>query len=90
MEHRRLGGSGRTFVYSPLLTREKYVTQVLRDVKDNLFGSSMKKMLSFFVQSEELSEAELQEILSMIAPGDEPASDTSMNPEMKIQWCTTY
>lgn len=90
VEHRQLGGSGRTFVYSPLLTREKYVTQVLRDVKDNLFGSSMKKMLSFFVQSEELSEAELQEILSMISTDDKPASDTSMNPEMKIQWCTTY
>ena len=90
VEHRRLGVSGRTFVYSPLLTREKYVTQVLRDVKDNLFSSSMKKMLSFFVQSEELSEAELQEILSIIAPDDEPASATSMKPEMKIQWCTTY
>ena len=66
VEHRRMGGSGRTFVYSPLLTREKYVTQVLRDVKDNIFGSSMKKMLSFFVQSEEISEDELQEILDMI------------------------
>ena len=66
------------------------MTQVLRDVKDNLFGSSMKKMLSFFVQSEELSEAELQEILSMISTDDKPVSATSMNPEMEIQWCTTY
>lgn len=66
VEHRRMGGSGRTFVYSPLLTREKYVTQVLRDVKDSIFGSSMKQMLSFFVQNEEISEAELQEILDMI------------------------
>jgi hypothetical protein len=50
----------------------------------------MKNMLSFFVQSEELSVAELQEILSMIAPDDRPDSATSMNPEMEIQWCTTY
>lgn len=66
VEHRRVGGNGRTFVYSPLLTREKYVTQVLRDVKDNVFGSSVKKMLSFFVQNEEIDEAELREIISMI------------------------
>lgn len=66
VEHKRMGGSGRTFVYSPLLTRERYVTQVLRDVKDNIFGSSVKKMLSFFVQNEEIDEQELAEILSMI------------------------
>ena len=66
VEHRRVGGSGRTFVYSPLLTRERYVTQVLRDVKDNIFGSSVKKMLSFFVQSEEIDEEELREILEMV------------------------
>lgn len=66
VEHRKVGGTGRTFVYSPLLTREKYVTQVLRDVKDNIFGSSVKKMLSFFVQSEDISEAELREIIDLI------------------------
>ena len=66
VEHKRMGGSGRTFVYSPLLTRERYVTQVLRDVKDNIFGSSVKKILSFFVQNEEIDEQELAEILSMI------------------------
>ncbi len=66
VEHRRMGGSGRTFVYSPMLTREKYVTQVLRDVKDTIFGSSVKKMLSFFVQNEDINEQELAEILSII------------------------
>lgn len=66
VEHRRLGGNGRTFVYSPLLTRERYVTQVLDDVKENIFGSSVKKMLSFFVQHEDIDEAELAEILQMI------------------------
>ena len=90
VEHRRLGGSGRTFVYSPLLSREKYVTQVLRDVKDNLFGSSMKKMLSFFVQTEELSMADLQEILSLISPSDEAESNTTINAETTIQWFTTF
>lgn len=71
VEHRRLGGNGRTFVYSPLLTRERYVTQVLDDVKENIFGSSVKKMLSFFVQHEDIDEAELAEIFQMINNNDQ-------------------
>lgn len=66
VEHRRVDGTGRTFVYSPLLTRERYVTCVLRDVKDTMFGSSMKKMISFFVQNEDISDDELREILELI------------------------
>ena len=67
VEHRRVDGTGRTFVFSPLLTRERYVTCVLRDVKDTIFGSSVKKMLSFFVQNEDISDEELCEILELIA-----------------------
>lgn len=66
VEHRRLDGTGRTFVYSPLLTRDRYVKFVLQDVRDNIFGSSVKKMLSFFVQNEEISDEDLREILNMI------------------------
>ena len=66
VEHRRVDGTGRTFVYSSLLTRERYVTCVLRDVKDTMFGSSMKKMISFFVQNEDISDDELREILELI------------------------
>ena len=67
VEHRRVDGTGRTFVFSPLLTRERYVTCVLRDVKDTIFGSSVKKMLSFFIQNEDISDEELCEILELIA-----------------------
>ena len=67
VEHRRVDGTGRTLVFSPLLTRERYVTCVLRDVKDTIFGSSVKKMLSFFVQNEDISDEELCEILELIA-----------------------
>ena len=63
---RLFDGTGRTFVYSPLLTRERYVKFVLQDVRDTIFGSSVKKMLSFFVQHEEISDEELREILDMI------------------------
>lgn len=71
VEHRRVDGTGRSFVYSPLLTRERYVTCVLRDVKDTMFGSSMKKMLSFFVQHEDISDDELREILELVNDTDD-------------------
>ena len=66
VEHRRLDGTGRTFIYSPLFTRERYVKCVLQDVRDNIFGKSVKKMLSFFVENEEISDEELREILELI------------------------
>ena len=72
VEHRRIDGTGRTFVFSPLLTRERYVTCVLRDVKDTLFDSSVKKMLSFLVQHEDISDEELQEILELINDTNDP------------------
>jgi predicted transcriptional regulator len=71
VEHRRVDGTGRTFVYSPLLTRERYVTCVLRDVKETMFGSSVKKMLSFFVQNEDINDDELREILELINDTDD-------------------
>ena len=64
--HRLIEGTGRTFVYSTLLTRERYVKCVLQDVRDTIFGSSVKNMLSFFVQHEEISDEELREILKLI------------------------
>jgi predicted transcriptional regulator len=66
VEHRRREVVGRTFCYSPTLSREKYITHVLDDVKDTLFGSSAKRLVSFFVQNEELSDDDLREIIEMI------------------------
>lgn len=66
VEHRKKEGTGRTFYYSPMLSRDKYITHVLNDVKDTLFGSSAKQFCSFLIQNEELSDEDLQEILSLI------------------------
>ena len=66
VEHHRKDVTGRTFYYSPMLTREKYTTQVLNDVKNTLFGNSAKRFCSFLIQNEELSESDLKEILSLI------------------------
>jgi len=66
VEHRRKAGTGRTFCFSPMLTREKYITQVLQDVKDSLFGNSAKRLFSFLIENEELSDEDLHEIVEMI------------------------
>ena len=68
VEHRKKEETGRTFCYSPMLSREKYVSQVVNDVKDTLFGSSTKKFCSFLIQNEELTDEELKEILELIDP----------------------
>ena len=66
VEHKKKEETGRTFYYSPMLTREKYTTQVLNDVKTTLFGNSAKRFCSFLIQNEELSDEDLKEILALI------------------------
>lgn len=66
VEHKRKEETGRTFFFSPMMSREKYITHVLNDVKDTLFGSSTKRLCSFLIQNDELSEEDLQEILALI------------------------
>jgi predicted transcriptional regulator len=66
VEHYKKAETGRTFYYSPMLSREKYITHILKDVKDTLFGSSAKNLCSFLIQNEELSDEDLQEILALI------------------------
>jgi predicted transcriptional regulator len=66
VEHKRKEETGRTFFYSPMMSREKYITHVLNDVKDTLFGSSTKRLCSFLIQNDDLSEEDLREILALI------------------------
>ena len=66
VEHHRKDVTGRTFYYSPMLTREKYTTQVLNDVKSTLFGNSAKRFCSFLILNEDLSNEDLREFLELI------------------------
>lgn len=63
---KRKSGSGKTFVYSPLLTRERYRRLVVDDVKDTFFGGSVKSLVSFFAEEEELSLEDINEILTIL------------------------
>ncbi len=66
VEHKRKAETGRTFYFSPMLSREKYIAHVVGEVKDTLFGSSAKSFCSFLIQNEDLSDEDLQEILCLI------------------------
>jgi len=63
---KRKGSTGKTFVYSPLMTRERYRRQVMNDVKDTFFGGSVKSLVSFFAEEDELTPEDINEILTII------------------------
>lgn len=63
---KRKGSSGKTFVYSPLMTRERYRRIVMEDVKDTFFGGSVKSLVSFFAEEDELTQDDINEILTIL------------------------
>ena len=63
--HKQEGG-GKTFVFTPLLSREAYTNRVMKEVKSTFFAGSLKSMLSFFAKQEEVSDEDLAEIVEMI------------------------
>jgi len=63
---KRKGGSGKMFVYSPLLTRERYRRLVMDDVKNTFFGGSVKSLVSFFAEEDELTQEDVNEILAIL------------------------
>lgn len=56
----------KTLVFMPRITRDSYANRVMKDVKNSLFAGSLKSMLSFFAQNEEVTEDELQEIIALL------------------------
>lgn len=64
VEHKK--GTGKLLIYSPLITKVKYRSQVMEEVKDDFFGNSFKSMFSFFVREEHLTAEEIQELIDQI------------------------
>ena len=64
VEHKK--GTGKLLIYSPLITREKYRSQVMEEVKDDFFGNSFRSMFSFFVREEHLTAEEIQELIEQV------------------------
>ena len=63
---KRKSSTGKTLLYSPLLTRERYRRMVMDDVKDTFFGGSAKSLVSFFAEEDELTQDDIDEILTLL------------------------
>ena len=64
VEFRKL--SGKTHTYYPLISKESYTNQVMKDVKESFFGGSGSSLVKFFVEKEKLSESEIRELIEII------------------------
>ena len=57
---------GKTFFFRPLVSHEDYRRRVMSEVKDSFFGGSVSSLVRFFVKEEEIDDAELKEVMSLI------------------------
>lgn len=64
VEFRKL--SGKTHTYYPLISKDNYTNQVMKDVKESFFGGSGSSLVKFFVEKEKLSDSEIKELIEII------------------------
>ena len=77
---KKQGEGSKTLVFFPRISREVYANRVMKDVKNSIFAGSMKSMLSFFAQNEEVSEEDLEEMIEMIKKT--PSSRPPLTPPL--------
>lgn len=65
---------GNTFRFTPLISLADYRKQDVASIKRKYFGNSLSTMISYFAKEENLSNAELDEIIQIIK------SEKSDNP----------
>ena len=57
---------GNVYRYFPIVKREDYQKHAMKDIVSQYFDNSYLRMLAFFAKEQNLSEAELNEILNII------------------------
>ena len=57
---------GKTFFFRPLITQNEYRKRVVKDVKNTLFGGSMRSLVNFFVKEEKIPDDEIKDLLNLI------------------------
>jgi len=62
---------GKTYRYFPALEQEEYRKSTFRRLLDNYFGGSPRQLLSYFVEEEDVSPEELDDILEEIRKKEE-------------------
>ena len=58
---------GKTHEYFPIVSREEYAGSGVRSLMQRYFGGSPKKLVSFLMQKEKLSEKELSDLLKSLS-----------------------
>lgn len=61
---------GTTYRYSAAVSQKQYNNKVVKPLLKGLFGNSIKNVVAFFAQEEEISREELKEIIDMIDKKD--------------------
>ena len=61
---------GSTYRYSAAISKKDYTNKFVKPLLTGLFGNSMKNVVSFFAEQEEISLEELKEIVKMIEKKD--------------------
>ena len=57
---------GKTFFFRPLITQNEYRKRVVKDVKNTLFGGSLRSFVNFFAKEEKIPDDEIQDLLNLI------------------------
>jgi len=57
---------GNVYQYFPLIGRDAYQKHAMKDIVSQYFDNSYPRMLAFFAKEQNLSEAELSEIINLI------------------------
>lgn len=58
--------SGKTFIYSPVLAKDKYQAKTLRDISDKLFDGTPASLVARLVDDQGMSEDTLTEIRDLL------------------------
>ncbi len=66
LDYSKVKGEGKTHMYEALVSRAEYTRRTMQEVKKNFFGGSLKSMFSFFIQEDNLTHEEIQELLESI------------------------
>lgn len=62
---------GKSHQYHPLITKRAYQKSILTHLMKDYFGGSPERLLSFFIKEEQLSDNEIDEILTKYKKDEE-------------------
>jgi predicted transcriptional regulator len=72
---------GKTHAYYPAVSREEYSNAYLKSFMGRYFGGSFKKMVSFFVEKNDIDLVAFDELQQYLSDGDGPEGVSADSPE---------